>query len=61
METAALVFFGTRKVTILISKSVENIKLLPAKKFENINLYQQTVSLKTIYDFRIEISSIDDK
>ena len=34
---------------------LKNITLLPAEKFGNINLYQQTVLLKTIYDFRIEI------
>ena len=34
------------------------MKLLPAEKFGTINLYQQTVSLKIIYDFRIEISFI---
>ena len=37
---------------------LKNITLLPAEKFGNINLYQQTVSLKIIYDFRIEISFI---
>ena len=35
---------------------LKNITLLPAEKFGNINLYQQTVLLKIIYDFRIEIS-----
>ena len=34
---------------------LKNITLLPAEKFGNINLYQQTVLLKIIYDFRIEI------
>ena len=34
---------------------LKNIALLPAEKFKNINLYQQTVLLKIIYDFRIEI------
>ena len=33
--------------------------LLPAEKFGNINLYQQTVLLKIIYDFRIEISFME--
>ena len=33
---------------------LKNITLLPAEKFGNINLYQQTVSLKLIYDFRVE-------
>ena len=59
-------FFQTRKLTInkmlSIRKSytfqslLKNITLLPAEKFGNINLYQQTVLLKIIYDFRIEIS-----
>ena len=30
--------------------------LLPAEKFGNINLYQQTVLVKIIYNFRIEVS-----
>ena len=34
---------------------LKNIALLPAEKFKNINVYQQTVLLKIIYDFRIEI------
>ena len=61
-------FFQTRKLTIYKMTSVrksytfqsllKNITLLPAEKFGNINLYQQTVSLKIIYDFRIEISFI---
>ena len=34
---------------------LKNITLLPAEKFGNINLYQQTVLLKIICDFRIEI------
>ena len=36
---------------------LKNITLLPAEKFGNIliNLYQETVLLKIIYDFRIEI------
>ena len=38
---------------------LKNITLLPAEKFGNINLYQQTVLLKIIYDFRIEIAFID--
>ena len=32
------------------------LSLLPAEKFGNINLHQQTVLLKIIYDFSIEIS-----
>ena len=31
------------------------ITLLPAEKFENIDLYQQEVLLKLIYDLKIEI------
>ena len=31
---------------------LKNIALLLAEKFGNINLYQQTVLLKIIYDFR---------
>ena len=38
---------------------LKNITLLPAQKFGNINLYQQTVLLKIIYDFRIEISFME--
>ena len=34
------------------------MKLLPAEKFGTFNLYQQTVSLKIIDDFSIEISFI---
>ena len=37
----------------------KNITLLPAVKFRNINLYQQTVLLKIIYDIWIEISFMD--
>ena len=37
---------------------LKNVTLLPAEKFGNINLFQQTVLLKTIYDFRIEFSFI---
>ena len=58
-------FFQTRKLTIWKMTSVrksytfqsllKNIALLPAKKFGNINLHQQRVLLKIIYDFRIEI------
>ena len=44
---------------VYISKFVKNIKLLPAENFGNINFYQQTVLLKIIYDFRIEISFMD--
>ena len=38
---------------------LKNITLLPAVKFRNINLYQQTVLLKIIYDIWIEISFMD--
>ena len=38
---------------------LKNITLLPAEKFGNINLYQQTVLLKIIYEFMIEISFIE--
>ena len=31
------------------------ITLLPVENFENIDLYQQAVLLKLIYDFRTEI------
>ena len=37
----------------------KNITLLPAEKFGNINLYQQTVLIKIIYDFRIETSLME--
>ena len=40
---------------------LKNIKPLPAAKFGNINLYQQTVLLKIIYDFRSEISFMDEQ
>ena len=38
---------------------LKNVTLLPAEKFGNINFYQQTVLLKMIYDFRIEISFME--
>ena len=38
---------------------LKNITLLPAVKFVNIKLHQQTVLLKIIYDFRIGISLMD--
>ena len=34
---------------------LKNITLLPAEKLGNINLYQQAVLLKIIYDFSIDI------
>ena len=62
-------FFQTRKLTIYKITSVrksytfqnllKDVTLLPAEKFQNINLYQQTVLLKIIYDFRIEISFME--
>ena len=62
-------FFQTRKLTIYKMTSarksytfqslLKNIILLPAEKFLN-NLYQQTVLLKIIYDFRIEISFMEE-
>ena len=48
-----------KQLNRLFSKSVRNMKLLPAEKFGNINLYQQTVLLKIIFDFRIEISYME--
>ena len=36
-----------------------NTSLLPAEKFRIINLYQRTVLLKIIYDFRVEISFME--
>ena len=38
---------------------LKNITILPAEKFGNINLYQQTVLSKIIYDFKIEISFME--
>ena len=38
---------------------LKNITLLPAENFGNINVYQQKVLLKIIYDFRIEISFME--
>ena len=38
-------------------KNITLVYLL--KKLGNINLYQQTVLLKIIYDFRIEISFME--
>ena len=60
-------FFQTRKLTIYkmtyvrksyiyVSKFLKNITLLLAEKFGNMNIYQQTVLLKIIYDFRAQIS-----
>ena len=44
-----------KQLNLLFSKSVKNMKLLPAENFGNIKLYQQTAILKIIYNFRIEI------
>ena len=44
-----MAFLQTRKLTIYKTLS-------SAEKFGNINLHQQTVLLKIIYDFRIKIS-----
>ena len=33
---------------------LKNITLLPSKKFRNINLYQQTVLLKIVYDLGLK-------
>ena len=62
-------FLQTRKLAVYKMTSVrksyafqsllKNITLLPAQKFGNVNLYQQTVLLKIIYDFRIEISFME--
>ena len=45
-------FFQIRKLTIYKT-------LLPAEKFRNINVHLQTVLLKRIYDFRIEMSFME--
>ena len=44
-----------------IQNLLKNITLSPAVKFGNINLYQQTVLLRMIYDFRIENFLISKK
>ena len=59
-------YFQARKLTIYKMTSVQKsytfqnlfkyVSLLPAETFGNINLYQQTVLLKMIYEFRVEIS-----
>ena len=53
MSTAVLILetilLQTRRLTIYKT-------LLPADKFGNINLHQQTVLLKTIYGLKIDIS-----
>ena len=38
---------------------LKNVTLLPAEKFGNINLHQQTVLFKIIYDFKIEVSFME--
>ena len=51
---------SVRKSYSYISKNLlKNVTLLPAEMFENINLNQQTVLLKIIYDFRTEISFME--
>ena len=63
-------FFERRKLTIYkmtsvrksysyISKFVQKYNGIPAEKFENDTLYHQTVLLKIVYDFRIEISFME--
>ena len=42
-----------------ISKFVKKYNGIPAEKFENDTLYHQTVLLKIVYDFRIEISFME--
>ena len=44
---------------LYISRFLKNITLLPAEKFGNIILNQETVLLKMIYDFRIEFSFME--
>ena len=44
METVALAFFKQENLYETV---------LPAEKFGNINLHQQTVLFKIIYDFKI--------
>ena len=67
METAVLVFFKQENLLYIkwhlsenliytFQSLLKNITLLPTEKIGNINLYQQTVLLKIICDFRIEIS-----
>ena len=66
-ETPVLAFFKQENLLAIYKvTSVRKLyafqnllKLLPAEKFGNINLYQQTVLLKIIYDFRIEISFME--
>ena len=60
LKTAVLAFFKQENLSEnLIHCLLKNITLLPAEKLGNINLYQQTVLLKIIYGFRIEISFIE--
>ena len=57
METRKCIIYKMPSVTksYTFQNLSKSLTLLPAEKFGNINLYQQTVLLKTIYDFRIEI------
>ena len=59
MEAAVLAFFKRENLLYIkwhmsenriytFQNLLKNITLLPAEKFENINLYQQTVLLKII-------------
>ena len=70
METAVLAFFKQEKLLHIkwhlsenyiptFQSLLKDITLLPAEKIGNINLYQQTVLLKIIYDFRIAISFME--
>ena len=63
METAVLAFFKQENLLYIKSYTfqslLKNITLLPAEKFININLYQQAVLSKIIYDFRTEISFME--
>ena len=44
---------------LYISRFVKKYATIPAEKFGNINLHQQAVLSKIIYDFRIEISFME--
>ena len=70
MEAAVLTVFKQENVLYIkwhlsenrcdtFQNMLKSITLLPAKKFGNINLYQQTVVLNIIYDFGIEISFME--
>ena len=67
METAVLACFRQENLLYIkwhlsenlihFQSLLKNMTLLPAEKFGNISLYQQTV--KIISDFRIEISFME--